>query len=303
MFFVILLNILYAIGFPMTKVALEIGQPLFMTALRMLIGGMALIGLQYFINPQLVQVPGKFAKKLFLSGLFNMYLTNFFELYGLEHMNSAKTAFIYNLSPFIAAFIGYLFLKEQMTPNKWLALFVAFIGSLFILGGETASEASVYHVGFLSLAELSVLAAATTTVYGCILTQQLIRSHYSSFMTNGVAMLIGGVMALAHSLVVENWNPIPSTDFWPFLGWIMVMIILYNFISYELYNRLVRVFTVTFLTLSGFTTPIFTAFFDWIWLGTRVGWQFFVASIFIFLGLIIFYKGELRDLERQIVTS
>lgn len=303
MFFVIFMNMLYAIGFPMTQVALQLGEPLFMTALRMLIGGFILVGFQYIYNPTECQVPLRFIRPLLLSGLFNMYLTNYFELYGLSYMNAAKAAFIYNLSPFIAAFMGYLVLGEQMTPPKWLALIIAFFGSLFILGTESLAEQTLKHIGFISWAEASLLLAATTSVYGCIIIQQLIRSNYNSVMINGMGMIFGGFMALAHSLVTESWNPIPSTNFWPFFGWVLLMVLLYNIITYELYNRLAIYYTVTFLTLSGFVTPIFTAFFDWLWFGNLVGLDFWISSIFTFTGLYLFYKDELPSLGQAIKSS
>lgn len=294
---------LYAIGFPMTQVALKLGEPLFLTALRMLIGGFALVGFQYVRNPHQCTVPLIFIRPLILSGLFNMYLTNYFELYGLAYMHAAKAAFIYNLSPFIAALMGYLFLKEQMTPSKWLALCIAFFGSLFILGTDSAAEQTLKHIGFISWAEAAVLLASVTSVYGCIIIQQLVRNQYPSVMINAMSMIFGGSMALIHSLAIESWNPVPACHIWPFLGWVLLMVVLYNFITYELYNRLAGYYTVTFLTLSGFVTPLFTAFFDWLWFGNLVGWEFWVSSIFTFSGLYLFYQNELPSLEKAIKNS
>lgn len=291
---VLFMNLLYAIGYPMSKVALTIGSPLFLTAMRMLIGGVALLGIQYYLDPQKLRVPRVFMRQLFLSGLFNMYLTNVFEMYSIMHMDPAKVAFIYNLSPFIAAFFGFLFFKEKLSSYQWLALVIAFFGSLIIVSGSSPEELLTPQIGFLSWAEGSMFIAATTTVYGCILVQQLIRAGCGSLIVNALSMLFGGVMALIHSLLSEPWNPIPSSDPLRFFGWVFLMIVLYNFISYELYNRLARYYSVTFLTLSWFTTPLFTVFFDWLWLGTMVSWEFWPASLLIMLGLYLFYKDELK---------
>ena len=113
-------------------------------------------------------------------------------------------------------------------------------------------------------------------------------------MANSLGMLIGGVMALVHSLMVENWNPIPVTEFIPFLECAIALLIISNIICYNLYGSLLKRFSATFMSFAGFTTPLFTALFGWFFLGETVSLLSFFSGIVVFAGLTVFYQDELR---------
>lgn len=292
MLLVLFLNFIYAIGYPMTKAALKHGEPLFLTALCMFIGGSGLLGYQYYVDRTAFTVPRNYFMPLFLSGIFNSYLTNFFELYGIMRMDSSIAAFMFNLSPFIAAIMGYLFYKETLNVTKWSALIIACFGLLFIIGADS-HDYLFDHVLYVSWPEIALLCANVSTVYGSFILQDFVRNKsYSSFMTNGLTMLIGGGFAIAHSVFAETWNPVPAYNLWPYVGWLLVMVLLFNFLTYEMYTYFSRFYTITFLNLSGFTIPLFTVLIDWIWYGTTASWRFWTASAFVFFGLYLFYKDE-----------
>jgi len=288
-----LINMLYGMGFIITKVALSTASPLFLIAFRMLIASALLLGYQWFFNRNQFKVPRAYVLPLFAFGILYMYLANAFEFWGLKTLTPTKVAFLYNLSPFIAALITALYKKTRLTALQWLGIGISFMGSSFLI----LADKNTYCLSFiiLSCGELLLLAAISASIIGSFVLQALIKDQqYSSLMTNGIGMLIGGICALAHSLVVEPWNPVPVTDFYPFIGWALLMILVYNIIAYELYNRLSRYYTITFLTLSWLTTPFFTAFFEYILLGTPITNIFLIAYGIVFLGFYCFYYQEIQ---------
>lgn len=296
MYLVFLLYALFASVFTIAKVGLEYTQPLFLVGSRMLVAGLLLLTYQYFRHPDKFVFKRDHLWRILRLALFNIYLTNAFEFWGLQHLTSFKTCFIYSLSPFLAALFSYLVFSETMTTKKWIGLTIGFIGFSPVLLTEGAGEESLQHLFFLSWAEISVIMACICSMYGWVVLRQLVKDNgYSPVMANGLAMLFGGIMALGHSFLVEDWSPVPVTEYLPFLECAVLLIIVSNLICYNLYGHLLKRYTATFVSFAGWTTPVFTAIFGWFVLGEVVTWPFILSAAIVLVGLSVFYQEELRQ--------
>ena len=300
MYLVILLYALFALVFTIGKAGLEFCQPLFLVGSRMCLAGILLIAYQFFFQKQsLIQFfrsnRDVYWKVLRLA-IFNIYLTNVFEFWGLKYLTSYKTCFIYSLSPFFSALFSYLFLSERISLRKWSGLLIGSIGFLPILLNETPEEMQTGQLFYFSWAEIAVAGAALSSVYGWVLLRQLVKESGSSPLTvNGLSMAIGGLFALGHSLCIEQWNPIPITATAPFLECTLVLIVISNLICYNLYGYLLKKYSATFLSFAGFITPLFSALFGWYYLAESIAWPFYLSALIVFSGLYIFYQEELRQ--------
>lgn len=309
MYLVILLYALFASVFTVSKTGLQYTQPIFFVGTRMVFAGIIMLFYLYFFKKESLQFKKGDIWRLCKLATFNIYLTNVFEFWGLQYLTSFKTCFIYSLSPFFSALFSYTFFSERMNSRKWVGLAVGFLGFLPILLNESSTEEKVGHFFFFSWAELAVMSAAVASVYGWILMRQLVKeSGMSPLMANGTSMLLGGVMALGHSALTENWNPIPVTGTLPFVECTLLLIVISNLICYNLYGHLLKRFTATFMSFAGFTTPLFTAFYGWLYLGEEVSTPFYVSAVIVFFGLIVFYLEELKQgyyvrPETQIATQ
>ncbi|MEC7840189.1 MAG: DMT family transporter [Chlamydiota bacterium] len=292
---VFVLFALFASVFTVGKTALEFTQPFFLVGSRMLLAGSILLTYEYFKNPGNLKIQKKHFKLILLLATFNIYLTNTFEFWGLQYLSSFKACFIYSLSPFAAAIISYFVFSEKLSRKKWLGLSVGCVGFLPILIAQDSSETGLNHVFFFSLAEIAVLAACISSVYGWIILRQVVRDGgYSALTANGYSMLIGGSFALFHSAITESWDPIPTSNFTIFVETGLALIIISNFLAYNLYGYLLKRYSATFISFAGFTTPMFTALFGWMFLGEVVTWQFYVSSVIVFSGLYLFNQEELK---------
>lgn len=212
-------------------------------------------------------------------------------------MSSAKTCFIYNLAPFFSALFGYLHFEERMTVRKWAGLLISFFGFLPIMLAPAPDEAGLLHVGPLSLAEIALLVATISSVYGWIVMQDIVRRrHFSPLLANGLSMILGGFFSVIGSLVFEApyWQPIPLIQWWPFIGWLLAIVIC-TLIIFTLYAELLKKYTATFMSFSGLTGPLFAAVYDWFFFGSMVSWHFYVATFLVFVGLYLFYQEDLRQ--------
>lgn len=298
MFLPLLLYGCFAAIFIISKTILLHAAPFFLVGSRMILAAVLLLTYQSVKRGKLCMLERKQWIPLALFALFGMYLTNVCEFWGLKYLTSAKTCFLYSLTPFISALLAFSLLKEKLNRKKVAGLLLGFVGFIPILLNSTQEEELTGTFFLLSWAELSVVAAAAFSAYGWILLKQLVdKEELSPLTVNGWAMLLGGIAAMAHSYLVENWNPLPVYDWQPFLLWTMLLILLSNIFCYNLYGLLLQRFSATFMSLAGYTTPFFTAFLGWFFLHEQIGFSFYLSSAIVLAALLLFYQEELKLLK------
>lgn len=296
---VFLLYALFSSIFIICKVALEYTEPLFLVGSRMIVAGFLIGGYQFWTKREEFSRGFKNIKKLLCLAFFNIYLTNACEVWGLSYLSPAKTCLIYSLSPFIAAFFSFLLLNETLSSKKWAGLLIGFLGFFPILLDTDGVEELTGGIWRFSWPELAVCTAAISSVFGWILLRQLVKEDNISTLTaNGLSMFFGGAFALFHSAFEENWDPIPVTEYLPFIECSLLLLLISNLIAYNLYGYLLKKFTATFMSLAGLTTPLFAAILAWFYFGEVVTLSFYLSLGIIFLGLLIYYQEELRESER-----
>lgn len=73
-----------------------------------------------------------------------------FNFYAIDHLNLSDASMLNKLSPFFVIIFSYFFLKEKIQPKQALCVFLAFVGSLFIIKpGFQFAELLPSILGFL----------------------------------------------------------------------------------------------------------------------------------------------------------
>ena len=293
---VLLLYALFASVFTISKVGLGYTEPLFFIGTRMLLAGSILLGYQKFVKNQSFSFDWQVWRRVMRLAIFNIYLTNVFEFMGLKYLTSFKTCFIYSLSPFISALLSYFTFSEKLNGKKALGLIIGFIGFTPILIAQTTDEKLTGNFLIFSWAEIAVVLAVVSSVYGWIVLRQLVKENNMSFLdANGLSMTIGGLIAIGHSYFVENWDPFPVTNGTIYLECTLALVVISNLICYNLYGSLLKKYSATLISFAGLTTPLFTALFGWIFLGEIVTWPFYLSFLIVVFGLYLFDQEELKQ--------
>lgn len=302
MFLVILLYIFLALTFVFAKFIVQTASPIFIIASRMLLAGGALLLYEaYFRRKEIV--PKKNDWWLFLkTSLFHIYFSFVLEFWAIQYISSAKANLIYSATPFITAALSYFLLQENISLKKFMGMSLGLIGLTPILFASTPGEEIAGELFKVSLPELVLLISVTSAAYAWFLVKELMKKGYSLTLINGIAMFIGGIEALITCIVFEVINPLfydKQVDLIyslkPFLFWLIMLIIVANFIVYNLYGWLLRKYSLTFLTFAGFLCPIFGAFFGWLLLNEKITWHYFVSLACISFALYIFYMEEKKN--------
>lgn len=286
---------LFASVFTVSKFALQCAEPLFLIGFRMTLAGMLMLG---FFRVRFGKISlSKEAKiKILLLAFFNIYLTNVCEFWGLQHLTTFKTSFIYSLSPFFSALLSYFFLKEAQSSKKWIGLIIGFLGFLPILFNQTTEEELAGKLLFFSWPEVYVIIAAFSFVYGWILLKDLVqKENISPILANGLSMTFGGCMALLHSLSSENWSPVPVSNMTSFLSCSFYLLVISNLVAYNLYGHLLKRFSATFMSFAGLSTPLITLLFGYLVYGEVATMSFYISFFWVSVGLFLFYREETAE--------
>lgn len=298
---VLLVFVMYALWssiFSLGKLALIHSPPLFLTASRMLLAGILILGFLAIKNRFRFHLTGKQLFSLCLLGFLSVYLANAFEFWSLQHLTAAKTCFIYSLSPFFSALFSYLHFKEKMNLRKWVGMLIGFCGILPVLAMQKGAGELISTIPFLSWPELGMVAAALSASYGWILLRVVVKDNEVSPLTaSGISMAFGGIIALIHSLLTDTWSPFPVAleNIAPFLQGIAVMTLISNIICYNLYGYVLKKFTATFLSFMGLFSPIFASLSSWFFLGEEPSYIIFGSTGIVLIGLWLVYSAELKQ--------
>lgn len=295
MYLVILLYALFASIFTLQKQLLSFAEPFFAVGFRMSLAGIILLSYSIFTK-QTNKFKVTHLKHLLLLAIFNIYITNICEIWGIKYMGSAKTCLMYSISPFVAALFAFIVLKETISPKKWLGLSIGFIGILPVLFIQTQHEFVSGKIFMFSFAELAMLFGVLCNIYGWIILKKILQEYnYSPIFANGISMLLGGILALIHSLATkETWTPIPVNNLPSFLLNTIIICIISNIICYNLYGTLLKRFSATFMSFAGLVTPMFASLFAFMFFKEIISWHFFAAMLLFAIGLKIFHQEELN---------
>lgn len=292
-FLVFLTSFIWSSSFAFSKLAMEAASPIFATGSRMVIAGAILAGVTLWKGHSL-RPSRQIILPLVILSIIGFYLTNVFEFIGLQTLSSSKACFIYGLSPFMSALFSYIQLKEKVTWKKIGGLSLGLFGySFYLLFGGSPQGSWDWQVG---IPEVLILLATCSSAFGWTLLRQIEKnSALSVTAINAHAMLISGAMSLVHSMFCEPWQPLPVSRGMAFIQAITCLVILSNLVSYNLYAKLLRKYSSTFLSFCNLVMPIFSGFYGWLLLGERMPGSLFVAVLFMILGCRLIYYEEFRQ--------
>ena len=294
MILVFIMHALFGMAFPISKMLLQYTTPIFFTALRISIAGLLLLIYQLgYARTKFTFRRGSWL--MYIQAIFfGAYITYILRFWGLAQISSSKTAFLFNTAPFFTALYAYLMEKERLSRMQWTGLLLGFVGILPILLTSSLKEKSFGELFIFSWAELAILGSVATHCYGWMIIRQLIRREgHPPVLINGIYLTIGGILALVTSLFTESIPAIADPVY--FLSWLMIVIIMSNLISHNIYGYLLQKhYSPTFLSFTNFLGPLFAAFYGWFFLKEHITWHFGLSTCLVLLGLYLFYRHELQ---------
>ena len=270
---------------------------------------------RYMDNPHMVPWQYIFGRGLTIFLILNLYLyfeegINFYKNYkkvgrsgiiGGCGLGVAMISFIYSITntsaaitllclaamPFFTAVLAYLFLKEKISLNVWISIFIATIGIIIMAVGNTEKNS---FIGFL----FGITSSIGFSVFSVTLRW---RKETPKFTTVAVAGLFCFVFATIMILITQQ--PFFSTSYNSSMFSLHGSLVCFGLILYSIGSKAIPAAELTLLSLTEVIGGIF-----WVWLPlfgiNEVPTTFTIVGGFFFFISLIYYSLIMRCNKRYI---
>ena len=294
MLLIIIMNLLFASTFRIGKAGLQYTDAYILTGSRMIIAGALFLCLHYLHNRKKGSLISSVDGWLFAkAALFYVILSFVPEFWALTYISPLKANILWSGLPFASALLSYFLLKERLTPYKIIGLCIGFAALIPVLCIPDQSASTIHHTVHKFLPEIMMFIAVISTAYAWLLIKQLLDKGYSLITINGITMTVGGIATIALRYVMMGTAQPLVTNYWYAAQAIIALTIVSNIIGYMIYGHLLKTYSLTLLSFSGFLCPIFGAFIERCVFNQAIDYRYIIAFIGIFIGLYIFYRSEL----------
>ena len=273
---------------------------------------------RYMDNPHMVPWQYIFGRGLTIFILLNLYLyfeegLNFYKNYkkigrsgiiGGCGLGIAMISFIYSITntsaaitllclaamPFFTAILAYLFLKEKISTNVWVSIFIASVGIIIMAVGNTEKNS---FIGFL----FGITSSIGFSVFSVSLRW---RKETPKFTTVAVAGLFCFIFASIIILITQQ--PFFSTSYNSSMFSLHGTLVCFGLILYSIGSKAIPAAELTLLSLTEVIGGIF-----WVWLplfgiNETPSTYTIVGGFFLFISLI-YYSLIMRWNKRYIALN
>ncbi|UGB30250.1 EamA family transporter [Metabacillus sp. B2-18] len=248
---------------------------------RLLIAGLLLLFVQYFLKDR-SQIFGvwktkKTAIQLLIFGILGMLAVQYTYMASIKYGNAAVATLLQYLAP-VMIIIYYIFRKQTvLTKQDTTTVFLALIGSFFLLTNGSFSQLSVPPLAVI-WGILSGLALAFYTLYAVPLLKK-----FDTLVIVGWAMIIGG---LALSIIHPPWKiELATLPFEAYLYFLFV-IIFGTMFAFWFYIESLQSLSPKETSLLGSIEPLAAVITTVIWLKEPFG-AFQWIGAFSIIGMIL----------------
>ena len=269
------------------KISLNAGvPPFFGVGFRFLLSGLLFFLIIFFRKES---IPfNKQAIKLYLSfGLLNFALSYGITYWATQYVYSSISSILWGLFPLFTSVMAHFMLKEddneKLTSNKLKALFLGFIGMVFIGSNQSIDLQSQSFLAIMVLVGAIIIAAWPSVLY------KKYNDVVGPYQMNAVCQVLTGVIMLSlSSLLKEDLSQIVWTDQLLFAS--AYLVLFGGVISWGIYFWLYQYLSVTQVTYVAIFPPIVAIILGWIFLNEVLSTKEIVGTIFILGSSILIYR-------------
>lgn len=269
------------------KISLNAGMPPFFgVGFRFFLSGLLFFLIIAF---QKKSIPlSKQAMKLYLSfGLLNFALSYGITYWATQYIYSSISSILWGLFPLFTSVMAHFMLSgdenEKLTTNKLLALFLGFIGMVFIGSNQSIDLQSQSFFAILVLVGAIIIAAWPSVLY---------KKHndvVGPYQMNAVCQTLTGVIMLSLSYLLREDLTVMTWDNQLIFASIY-LVIFGGVISWGIYFWLYQHLSVTQVTYVAIFPPIVAIILGWIFLNEVLSVKEIIGTAFILGSSVLIYR-------------
>ena len=269
------------------KISLNAGvPPFFGVGFRFFLSGLLFFLIIFFRKES---IPfNKQAIKLYLSfGLLNFALSYGITYWATQYVYSSISSILWGLFPLFTSVMAHFMLSgddnEKLTSNKLKALFLGFIGMVFIGSNQSIDLQSQSFLAIMVLVGAIIIAAWPSVLY------KKYNDVVGPYQMNAVCQVLTGVIMLSlSSLLKEDLAQIVWTDQLLFAS--AYLVLFGGVISWGIYFWLYQYLSVTQVTYVAIFPPIVAIILGWIFLNEVLSAKEIIGTIFILGSSVLIYR-------------
>ena len=269
------------------KISLNAGvPPFFGVGFRFFLSGLLFFLIIFFKKES---IPfNRQAIKLYLSfGLLNFALSYGITYWATQYVYSSISSILWGLFPLFTSVMAHFMLSgddnEKLTSNKLKALFLGFIGMVFIGSNQSIDLQSQSFLAIMVLVGAIIIAAWPSVLY------KKYNDVVGPYQMNAVCQVLTGVIMLSlSSLLKEDLAQIVWTDQLLFAS--AYLVIFGGVISWGIYFWLYKYLSVTQVTYVAIFPPIVAIILGWIFLNEVLSAKEIIGTIFILGSSVLIYR-------------
>ena len=274
--------------------------------------------IRYMDDPHLVPWQYIFTRGLTIFILLNLYLyfiegKNFYKNYykigssgliGASGLAVAMICFIYSITntsaavtllclaamPFFTALLAFLFLKENISLNVWISIFIATIG-LMIIAFDNTEESTLMGLIF------GIFASIGFSVYSVTLRWRMATPKFTTVAFAGMfCFVFAGIMILANGMSFF------STSHNSLMFSLHGTLVCLGLIFYSIGSKAIPAAELTLLSLTEVIGGIFWVWLPWFGINEIPSTNTIIGGFFLFIS-ITFYSLVMKWNKRYIALN
>ena len=208
-------------------------------------------------------------------------------IWSITHTSAAITLLCLAAMPFIAALLGFLFLKEKISLNVWIAIFIATAG-IAIMAGGNIQKTSIFGLIF------GLLSATGFAIFSVTLRW---KKETPKFTTVAIAGLFCAIIS-AVIIITNDLNFLSSGKNQALFATHGTLVCL-GLILYSIGSKSIPAAELTLLSLTEVIGGIFWVWLPWLGINEIPSTNTVIGGFFIFLS--IFYYSMMMQSNKRFI--
>jgi len=295
-FLMLLAVVFWAINFSFIKIALREFSPNGFNGIRLFLASLILIFVLWLRGEGFSMEKSDILKLIVISMIGNTVYQMLF-IHGINLTAASTTSLILAMHPIFVALLSSCLKQERIHWAGWVGIFVSFIGFYFVI----TQQAGSLHFSWQSLkGDLMLLSGNMCWAIYTVFSKPIL-DKVSPLKLTAITLAIGTFFYLpfaANDIAHIAWKKI-SWEAWASLFYSTLFAIVISFVIW--YASVKRVGNSK-TSIYGNISPVFTAFFAYLFISEKITLFQILGALIIFAGFYLTRSGY-RFFERQAINK
>ncbi|MBE6995463.1 MAG: DMT family transporter [Ruminococcaceae bacterium] len=223
-----------------------------------------------------------------VSGIFiGLHFAAYFE--ALKWTSIAAAVVLADTEVLFVAFATVLIFRRKLSGKAWIAIWLAFGGSIVIAAAETTAGADPLRGNLLGL--VSAMLMAVYTMIGSVCRKRVSTTVYT-FLVYGMAGLTVTTVAIFSGTQMTN---IGAMNWAICLG----LAIFPTLLGHSVFSWGLKYLPPTFISTAKLLEPVLAAVMGWLLFRENPGWQVVVGGVIVVVGIALYGRVEAAEKEEN----